>query len=51
MTVAFIPIYIILLYTEELLILMGQDPVISAYADIYLRYYLPGLYLQLFNDL
>jgi len=51
MTVVFIPLAIILLYIEDLLLLLDQDPAISAYAQKYLKYYLPGLYLQLFNDI
>ena len=51
MTCAFIPATMALLYIEPLLVHLGQDPEISAYAQQYVKVYMPGLYLQLFNDL
>ncbi|XP_065862067.1 protein DETOXIFICATION 19-like [Euphorbia lathyris] len=39
-----IMISIIWLYTKEILILMHQEPDIAAWADIYMKYLIPGLF-------
>ena len=46
----FVPVAIILSFTESILLTMGQDPEVCRFAGMYVRYYLPGLLLQMLND-
>lgn len=46
MSVAFIPIGILLWNATVLLKLMGQDPKAAEYAGTYMRIQFPGVYMQ-----
>ena len=50
MTLVFIPQIIIFIFTEELLLLTGQDPAVANYAHLYTLYLIPGvLFFNLFE--
>ena len=50
-TLAFIPIMIILLYSEPILLKLGQDPESSHYAHKYIVATIPGLYFFALFDM
>ena len=45
MTICFIPISLLILNSKQILLLIGQDPQVAAYAHTYNIYYLPAVYL------
>jgi MATE family multidrug resistance protein len=51
MTVIFVPILFIIMNTENMLIFIGQDPIVSKHAQTYVMAFLPGLYIQGLADL
>lgn len=50
LVVLFVPIAFILLNVESLLVNLGQDPQASYYAQIYVNYFIPGLFLCQFDN-
>ena len=44
LTLLYIPLAVILFFCEPLLLLLGQNPEVSAYAQIYMRIALPGVF-------
>ena len=51
MTAIFIPLATILTMSEQILISLGQDPQVSAYAQEFIMYMLPALYCYCMFDL
>ena len=47
----FVPIAALLCFTEEILLATGQDIRVSYFAGLYVRCYLPGLFLHVMNDI
>lgn len=50
MTVAYLPLAILLWHATPLLIILGQDAQAAEYAGLYMRIQLPGIYLQCLFD-
>ena len=46
----FVPIAMLLGFTENILLAAGQDERVSYFAGLYVKCYLPGLFLQVMND-
>ena len=45
LTLAFIPITLVLIFSKPILIAIGQDEAVSGYAKNYVLIYIPALYL------
>lgn len=45
MTLLFVPISVLILFSEQILVLLGQDPQVSSYAHQYNIVFLPAIYL------
>ena len=50
MTFLFVPIFILLSYSKEMLVALGQNEEVAGYAYLYIMTFLPGLYLSGLND-
>ena len=50
MTLCFIPIVFVLLFSKHILVGIGQDPVVPHHAHKYIMVYLPALYLLGLTD-
>ena len=51
LTAFFIPLATLLMFSEHILIFIGQDPVVSAHTQEFLRYTLPAIYFYCMFDL
>jgi MATE family multidrug resistance protein len=45
LTIAYIPVVIVLVQAENLLLLINQDPMVAKYAGTYITTLLPGMFL------
>jgi Na+-driven multidrug efflux pump len=50
-SIVFIPIFCIFLLSGKILLLFGQDPIVSHQAYLYILSYSPGIYLMALFDL
>lgn len=48
--ICFLPLIFFSMNASSILIWLGQDPIVSQYAQIYIRVYLPGFFFQIMND-